>query len=237
MTARRRNTKSGYLVGAQLELYRPMDDCPVVLELADGFPKQPKAAEEIHIRNCAAAAQLLFVIKKHHATRLHYDLRLEWNRVMVSWAIPEGPSYCPEHMRKAIQVKDHAREYAGFEGIIPQGRPGAGIVMLWDRGTWELQPGCVDVEAGLRDGFLKFTMHGEKIKGDWTLVRMAAAKGNRRSPLWLLIKDPDQFARASDKPSILEEAPNSVIKGRSLEEIDRDWAKGKSKSTSQAELF
>lgn len=235
MAARRRNTKSGHVVGAQLDLYRSVDDCSVALEPV-GSAEQRKSAEEIEMQNRSAAARLLFVIKKHDATRLHYDLRLEWNWVLMSWAIPDGPSYCTKHKRKAIQVEDHAREHAGFEGIIPEGRPGAGTVMLWDVGTWELQPGCVDADAGLRDGYLKFTMHGEKIKGNWTLVRMAGEESNRRRPLWLLIKDPDQFARSCNEPNILEKAPNSVITGRSLEEISGDWAKGKSKRTSQAEF-
>ncbi|MGA2890255.1 MAG: DNA polymerase ligase N-terminal domain-containing protein [Terracidiphilus sp.] len=188
------------------------------------------------IQNRDTSAPMLAVIKKHHATSLHYDLRLGWNGVMLSWAILQGPSYCPEDKRVAIQVEDHARENAGFEGIIPAGRYGAGIVMLWDTGTWEPQPGYGDVAAALRDGCLKFTMLGEKIKGNWTLERMAG-ESNRRWPRWLLIKDHDQFARTRHEPSILDEAPNSVNKGKSLEEIARDWTKGKSKNTSQASLF
>jgi bifunctional non-homologous end joining protein LigD len=180
---------------------------------------------------------MLYVIKKHRATSLHYDLRLRWNWAMLSWAIPQGLSYCPEHRRKAIQVEDHERKNAGFEGVIPEGRYGAGEVMLWDRGTWAPQPECADVDAGLRDGCLKFTVHGEKIKGNWTLVRIAEADSNAPRPLWLLSKDPDQFARTAHQPSIIDEAPNSVATGRSLQEIARDWVKGKSKSTSQWDLF
>lgn len=237
MTARRRNTKNGHVVGAQLDLYRSVEDRAAGLEPAADSAEPRKSAEEIEMQNRSAAAQFLFVFKKHDATRLHYDLRLGWNGVMVSWAIPEGPSYCPEHKRKAIQVKDHARENAGFEGVLPEGSPGAGTVMLWDTGIWTLQPGCVDVDAGLRDGYLKLTMCGEKIKGNWTLVRTEGKEGNGQEPLWLLIKDDDEFARASDEPSILEEAPNSVATGRSLEEIAQDWVRGKRRNTSQAELF
>lgn len=237
MATKRRNSKNGHVDATQLELYPSIDDRSGVLESAGGSVGQQRSAEEITIQNRTAAAQLRFVIKKHQATRLHYDFRLEWNRVLVSWAIPEGPSYYTEHKRKAIQVGDHAMEHATFEGIIQEGRRGAGITMVWDRGLWKLQPGCADVEAGLRGGCLKLTMDGEKIKGDWTLVRIEGAMGNGRSPLWLLIKDTDQFARISDQPSILEEAPNSVITGRSLEEIARDWVRGKSRNTSQGELF
>jgi len=236
MTAKRRKTKSGHVVGEQLDLYRSVDDCSVALE-SFGGAEQRKSEEELEIQNSSAAAQLLFVIKKHDATRLHYDLRLEWNWVLVSWAVPDGPSYCPEHKRKAIQVDDHAREHAGFEGVIPEGRPGAGTVMLWDVGTWQLQPEYTDAEAGLRDGYLKFTMHGRKIKGNWTLVRMASEERNQQRPIWWLSKDPDKFARSCNEPSILEEAPNGVIGGKSLEEIAEDWVKGKNKSTSQAEFW
>jgi DNA ligase D-like protein (predicted 3'-phosphoesterase) len=226
-----------HVVGAQLRLYRSMDDCSAALESVHGFSKWQKSAEEIAIQNRAAEAQNLVVIKKHHATRLHYDFRLGWNGVLLSWVIPEGPSYCPEHKRKAIQVEDHAREYAGREGIIPEGSPGAGVVMLWDAGTWDLQPVCVDVEMGLRDGCLKFTMHGEKIKGNWTLIRETNGDDNGRRPIWWLIKDPDEFARASHEPSILEEAPNSVVTGRSLKEIAQDPGKSKSRNTFQLDMF
>ena len=131
---------------------------------------------------------------------------------------------------------DHAKEHAAFEGMFPEGRPGAGTVMLWDRGTWELQSGCVDVDAALRDGCLKFTLYGEKIKGNWTLLRIADKQVGERL-LWWLIKDTDQFARSLSEPGILDEAPDSVGTGRSLEQIAADWVKGKGKSVSQLELF
>lgn len=237
MTKKSRNARGGRITGVQLDLYRHADDCSVVPKPFGGSAEQRKSAEEIAIQNRAAAGQLLFAIKKHDATRLHYDLRLEWNWVLLSWAIPEGPSYYPEDKREAIQVEDHSREYAGFEGIIPAGRRGAGIVMLWDVGTWEPQSGHAAVDAALRNGCLKFTMHGQKIKGNWTLVRKTGKDGNGPGSLWLLSKDPDEHARASHEPSILEEAPNSVSTNRTLADIDRDWVKGKSKNGSQAKLF
>src|ERR1700761_7915126 len=101
MTARRWNTKSGHAAGAQLDLYRSVGDCPAVPKPIGGSAEQRKSAEEIEIQKRSAAAQSLFVIKKHDATRLHYDLRLEWNWVLKSWAIPDGPSYCTEHKRQA----------------------------------------------------------------------------------------------------------------------------------------
>jgi bifunctional non-homologous end joining protein LigD len=121
--------------------------------------------------------------------------------------------------------------------MIPEGRPGAGTVMLWDSGTWELQSGGVDAGAALRDGILKFTLHGQKMKGGWTLVRTASRQGDRQYPIWLLSKDDDEFARAFDETDILEEAPDSVLTGRSLEKIAQEWTTGKRKSTSQAGLF
>lgn len=237
MASKSRKAKRDCATNAQLELYPLVGDRTTAFEPIVNSPIQLKSAEEITAQNRAAAAQSLFVIKKHRATRLHYDLRLRWNWVMLSWAIPEGPSYCPEHQRQAIQVEDHARENVSFEGVFPQGRPGAGEVILWDRGTWELQPGCIGVEKALREGRLKFAMHGEKIKGNWTLIREAGLESNQRAPLWLLIKDRDEFARASCEPSILDEAPNSVITGRSLEETARYWIDGKTKSRLQPDLF
>jgi bifunctional non-homologous end joining protein LigD len=206
-------------------------------EFSRDSAEQRKSAEEIASRNRTAASQLLFVIKKHDATRLHYDLRLEWNWVLLSWALPEGLSYCPEHKREAIQVEDHAREHAGFEGMIPEGRRGAGTVMQWDVGTWEPRSGYTDVDAALRDGCLKFTMHGQKIKGNWTLTRISNKPGDEVRSYWLFSKDPDDYARAPHEVSILEEAPNSVLTNKTLEDIHRDWIKGKDKSKVQAKLF
>jgi bifunctional non-homologous end joining protein LigD len=224
----RRSTKSKPAAGAQLSLYSS----------TRRWLEEPRmSAEEIDVHNRAAAARWLFVIKKHDATRLHYDLRLEWNCVLKSWAHPGGPSYCPQHKREAVQMPDHAREYAGFEGMIAAGRPGAGTVMVWDVGTWELQPGCAGVDAALRVGCLKITMRGTKMNGNWTLVRMQTGDSRRHRPLWVFIKNNDEFARPSNEPNILEEDPNSVITGRSLDEIAADWVKGKKKDVSQVQLF
>jgi len=208
--------------------------CVVAREHVESAEK-PKSAEEIESHNRAAAVSL-FAIKKHDATHLHYDLRLEWNGVLKSWAIREGPSYCTHDKREAVQVEDHSREYAGFEGMIPEICPGAGTVMLWDVGTWEPQPGYFDVDAGLRDGLLRITIHGEKIKGNWTLMRKRGLAGTGRKPKWWLIKEPDGFERAPHEPSVVEEAPNSVKTGRTMEEIARDWVRGKGKNKAQMEL-
>jgi bifunctional non-homologous end joining protein LigD len=165
-----------------------------------------------------------FVIQKHAARRLHYDFRLELNGVLVSWAVPEGPSLVPGEKRLAVHVEDHPLEYGGFEGVIPKGEYGGGTVMIWDRGAWEPE---ADPERGLRKGHLKFRLRGERLNGAWHLARMAKKPGEKQES-WLLIKSADEAARAAGAPSILGEAPNSVATGRSMEEIagdqDRLWS-------------
>lgn len=160
-----------------------------------------------------------FCIQKHAASHLHYDFRLEWNGVLKSWACAKGPSYVTADKRLAVQVEDHPMEYGGFEGIIPAGQYGGGTVMLWDQGTWEPQAGHTDVNAGLRDGSLKFTMHGTKMQGKWALIRMGGKAANEKKPNWLLIKEHDEFEHRRDEPPVTEAEPNSVVTGRSMEQI------------------
>jgi len=163
------------------------------------------------------AASLLYVIQKHRATQLHYDFRLEWNGVLLSWAVPKGPSLDPSVKRLAMQVEDHPVEYGDFEGVIPAGEYGGGTVMVWDRGTWE--PEQADVEAAITKGDLKFTLHGEKLKGSWVLVRTRGYGGRPGKTSWLLIKHRDQYASASD---ITEQEPYSAQTNRLLADIARD---------------
>ncbi len=162
---------------------------------------------------------LPFVIQKHQATQLHYDFRLGWNGVLKSWAIAKGPSYNPADKRLAVQVEDHPIEYGGFEGTIPKGQYGGGTVMVWDQGTWEPHG---DADQGLRDGHLKFTLHGEKLQGDWVLVRMKGRLARTAKPAWLLIKERDSFARSTQKRAVTDVSPDSVVTGRSLEQIAAD---------------
>ena len=184
------------------------------------------------------AVALPFCIQKHAASHLHYDFRLGWNGVLKSWAVAKGPSYVPGDKRLAVQVEDHPMEYGGFEGIIPAGQYGGGTVMLWDQGTWEPQPGHEDIDAGFRDGSLKFLMYGEKIKGKWTLIRMGGKAAQERKPNWLLIKEHDELERTADAPGVTEAEPNSVVTGRSLDQIaeheDHVWNSKETAGTGQA---
>lgn len=162
-----------------------------------------------------AKRKLSYVIQKHRATALHYDFRLEWKGVLLSWAVPKGPSLDPSVKRMAMPTEDHPIEYAKFEGIIPEGEYGGGTVMIWDAGTWT--PESPDVDAALKKGDLKFTLEGRKLHGSWVLVRIRAREGGR--PPWLLIKHRDEFA---SKVDIAEEEPRSIVSKRILAEIARD---------------
>jgi bifunctional non-homologous end joining protein LigD len=165
----------------------------------------------------SAKKALAYVIQKHQASQLHYDFRLEWNAVLVSWAIPKGPSLDPSVKRLAAPVEDHPLEYGGFEGVIPEGEYGGGTVMLWDRGTWT--PDDPDVDAALQKGELKFTLNGQKLKGSWVLIRTKGGFGGSRKPQWLLIKHRDQYASTED---VLGKQPRSVSSKRLMTDIARD---------------
>jgi len=207
-------------IDRQLERYRSMRNFSVTAEPSgDGRSRDKKDTKDKKSAVSRREQALPFVIQKHAATRLHYDFRLGWNGVLKSWACAKGPSYVTADKRLAVQVEDHPIEYGGFEGIIPKGQYGGGTVMLWDEGTWDPQAAYPDVDKGLRTGSLKFILHGSKLKGKWALIRMGGKAANESKPNWLLIKEHDDFERGSDDPSITEEAPNSVITGRSMEEI------------------
>ncbi len=158
----------------------------------------------------AGSHEPIFVIQKHHARRMHYDLRLEIGGALKSWAVPEGPCLDPKVRRFAKLVEDHPLDYASFEGRIPAGNYGAGTVIVWDRGTWVT---LKDPEQALADGELKFRLAGEKLTGGWTLVRLSDDPAN-----WLLIKERDPSARPLAEYDVLVEAPNSVVSGRPVDE-------------------
>jgi bifunctional non-homologous end joining protein LigD len=202
-------------IAMALERYRQKRD----------FRVTPEPAGKVGQRR---SRKLAFVIQKHAATRLHYDFRLELNGVLLSWAVPKGPSLDPNDKRLAMHVEDHPLEYGDFEGVIPPKQYGAGTVMLWDRGTWTPK---ADPDEGYAKGRLKFELDGEKLKGGWNLVRSRSGKyGGDNS--WLLFKEADEFARLGAEGLIAEDRPESVASGRSLEQIavdaDRVWHSNKS---------
>ena len=162
--------------------------------------------------------RLRFVIQKHAATRLHYDLRLELDGVFKSWAVTRGPSVDPRDKRLAVEVEDHPLDYGDFEGTIPKGQYGGGTVQLWDRGYWTPE-GDAAPEAQLRKGELKFTLDGERLHGSWVLVRMKSDRKGGKRTNWLLIKHRDEFAGDSKATQELIDADESVASARSMEQI------------------
>jgi bifunctional non-homologous end joining protein LigD len=165
----------------------------------------------------SSKTELAYVIQKHQASHLHYDFRMEWRGVLLSWAIPKGPSLDPSVKRLAAAVEDHPVEYGSFEGVIPEGEYGGGTVMLWDTGTWT--PEDTDVDTALRKGELKFTLQGKKLKGSWVLIRTKGGFGGSSKPQWLLIKHRDQYVSTED---VLAKKPRSVSSNRYMADIARD---------------
>jgi bifunctional non-homologous end joining protein LigD len=173
----------------------------------------------------------IFVVQKHQATNLHYDFRMEIGGVLVSWAVPKGPSLNPADKRLAVQTEDHPIEYANFEGVIPEGHYGAGTVMVWDKGTYETDPGASAAEQ-LAQGELKFSLDGKKLRGGFVLIRTrlksATTRGQRS---WLLIKRQDEYADRSWK---IDRYDWSVLTGRSLQEIAAALPRGGVKSPAKS---
>ena len=159
-----------------------------------------------------------FVVQEHHATRLHYDFRLEVDGVLKSWAVPKGPSLDPSDKRLAVLTEDHPLEYAKFEGTIPAGNYGAGEVIVWDEGTYEAE-GALPADKQLEKGELKFTLHGQKLRGSFVLVKLRWSKSGKPGKDWLLIKHRD--ASAEEGWNISEHA-ESVVSGRSIHRREKD---------------
>lgn len=156
----------------------------------------------------------LFVIQKHAASQLHYDLRLELHGALKSWAIPKGPSLDPKVKRLAIQVEDHPIAYGSFEGTIPKGQYGSGTVMLWDRGAWE--PLDANPQQAYEKGHLRFMLHADKLHGRWDLVRF---KGEKH---WFLIKYKDEFARPEADYDVTNSLDKSILSHKSMDQIAED---------------
>ena len=176
-----------------------------------------KTAEPTGQVAICAAPYPRFVVHKHDARKLHYDLRLELDGVFKSWAVTRGPSRDPSEKRLAVEVEDHPLDYGDFEGTIPQGEYGGGTVMVWDRGFWSVDGPEAAADA-LRDGELKFVMAGTKLKGSWVLVRMKNDRSGGKRINWLLIKHRDQWARSRDEDKLLARN-RSVASGRLMPEI------------------
>ncbi len=175
--------------------------------------QEPSGAVEVKPSN-----RLRFVIQKHDATRLHYDLRLESGGVFKSWAVTKGPSLDPADKRLAVEVEDHPLDYGDFEGTIPKGQYGGGTVMLWDRGHWEPE-GKASIERQLKKGELKFRLDGKRLKGSFVLVRMEGDRFKSKRNNWLLIKHRDAASVEEDGAAILESNATSVASGRTMEQI------------------
>jgi bifunctional non-homologous end joining protein LigD len=220
MTPRKKTSSDpSATVDSQLARYRAMRDFAVTGEpRGGGTGRSPKATES-----------LPFVVQKHAARQLHYDLRLGWRGVLKSWAVAKGPSYISGDKRLAVEVEDHPMEYGGFEGTIPKGQYGGGTVMVWDFGDW--QP-LGDVDHDLEKGDLKFILNGAKLKGKWVLVRMRKNPDRDRSdkPNWLLIKERDEYVQPENSASVTDLAPNSALTQRTMEQIaassDHIWDSG-----------
>lgn len=171
-----------------------------------------------------------FFVQKHAATRLHYDLRLEWDGVLLSWAVTRGPSPDPSQKRLAVRTEDHPMSYARFEGTIPKKEYGGGTVMLWDKGRWKPKD---DAEKGLKQGKLKFFVEGERMQGGWTLVRMKPRKRDDREN-WLLIKERDEHA-GHDPDELVNAYTTSIETARTMEQIANDEEPPKRRASTRQE--
>lgn len=180
--------------------------------------------------NLGTYSKRAYAMKKHLASRLHYDLRLEWNEVLLSWAIPDELTCRAGVNLEAIEMADHRKAYLQFEGLHE-----TGPIMLWDLGVWEPHPESTDIESGLRNGILRFTLYGEKLKGSWTLIRKSITKN--ALPVWALCKQADTFAESDDRGCFSGQWTNSVSTGRAMEEIAGDWPRPRNNQQWQMRLF
>jgi bifunctional non-homologous end joining protein LigD len=183
-----------------------------------------KTAEPSGQTKITASNRRRFIIQKHAATRLHYDLRLELDGVFKSWAVTRGPSLDPHDKRLAVEVEDHPLDYGDFEGTIPKSEYGGGTVQLWDRGYWEPE-GNKTPEEALASGDFKFMLQGQRLHGSWVLVRMKQDRAGGKRTNWLLIKHRDEHAREGDADAVLTE-DRSIASGRPMAVIAAGKGRG-----------
>lgn len=180
-----------------------------------------------------ASPENLYIIQKHAASHLHYDFRIELGGVLLSWAVPKGPSLDPTVKRLAVHVEDHPIEYGSFEGIIPKGQYGGGTVMLWDTGTWESLDS--NPKEALKKGHLRFILKGKKLKGRWDLIRFQKEEDN-----WFLKKYDDKYAKPESEYDITEKKPKSVKSKYTMEQITKHyqdvWDEDSPKSSSKKKV-
>ena len=176
------------------------------------FHKTDEPAGEVSKLNTTGQKEPIFVVQHHIATSDHYDFRLEHNGVLLSWAVPKGPSYNPQDKRLAIMVEDHPLSYALFEGTIPKGEYGGGTVMLWDVGTYEPTE---NLASGLKNGSIKLSLHGARLMGKWALIRFHEPNTNH----WMLLKETDSYAK---KSSGITKFKTSIKSDRTMKEIETD---------------
>jgi DNA ligase D-like protein (predicted 3'-phosphoesterase) len=194
---------------------------------------EPKGPTSPRLRRASKPSkdQHIFVIQKHDASHLHYDFRLEMNGVLKSWAVPKGPSTNPQEKRLAVETEDHPMEYATFEGVIPEGSYGAGPVIVWDNGTFnnikEKDGTIVPMNECYENGHIEIFLHGKKLQGGYALVHTSFGEDTRKKD-WLLIKMKDEYADARRNPEKTE--PESVISGKTIEEMGKQKKTSKSKT-------
>jgi bifunctional non-homologous end joining protein LigD len=206
------------------------------------FPQDAEASGEMGAEKTAACNQAAclqpFVVKYHRTKKPHFDVRLGYNGAMKSWAMDKRPSLCPDHLRMATEVEDHLREHILFEGVFAEGRRGAGATLVLDCGGWEPLDGYFNIAADLRKGRLRFRLLGERLQGAWAFLRSEASGTGGAGSRWRLIKEPDAFAiGAEEADCIARQEPVSILTGRTVQEVERDWKEGRSKRGPQSAML
>lgn len=178
--------------------------------------KTPEPSGKEKSKSNKARKEKIFIINKHDASRLHYDLRIEIDGVLKSWSVPKGPSTNPEQKRLAIPTEDHPLEYADFEGVIPEGNYGAGTVIIWEKGTYRNIKEDISMKDSFRKGKIEIELNGKKLKGKYALIRTRGSKDSKDRQ-WLFFKMKDKYADSRRNPISTE--PESVVSGRTIEQV------------------